>query len=190
MVCADCLRYHFFISQPKAWCSRVRGYLSDPQPATCPEKSRFSCCSPFSSTAFLAAATSLFSSTTIGLDKIVYSMLKHLSRSGMDFLLHIFNLSWSMHSFPSIWKTSSIIPIHKMEGLSIPMLPFGLSLSPTAPQSFLNTSFYHVYSCLWSLISFSLPTRLVSILDNLPSITSFIFLSPFRISLTNPGRVF
>ena len=33
----------------------------------------------------------------------------------MDLLLYIFNLSWSSHSFPSIWKTSSIIPIHKME---------------------------------------------------------------------------
>ena len=40
-------------------------------------------------------------------------MLKHLPRSGMDFL-HIFNLSWTLHSIPSIWKTSSIIPIHKM----------------------------------------------------------------------------
>ena len=41
-------------------------------------------------------------------------MLKHLPRYGMDFLLHIFNLYWTLHSFPSIWKTSSIIPIHKM----------------------------------------------------------------------------
>ena len=32
----------------------------------------------------------------------------------MDFLLYIFNLFWSLHSFPSIWKTSSIIPFHKM----------------------------------------------------------------------------
>ena len=41
-------------------------------------------------------------------------MLKHLPCSGMDFLLHIFNLSWSLHSFPFIWKTSSIIPIYKI----------------------------------------------------------------------------
>ena len=42
-------------------------------------------------------------------------MLKHLPHYGMDFLLHIFNLSWTLHSFSSIWKTSSIFPIHKME---------------------------------------------------------------------------
>ena len=41
-------------------------------------------------------------------------MLKHLHRSGKDLLLYIFDLSWSSHSIPSIWKTSSIIPIHKM----------------------------------------------------------------------------
>ena len=71
-------------------------------------------CSPFTLAEFHAAASNLSSSTATGPDKVAYPMLKHLPRSGMDFLLHIFNLSWSLHSFPSIWKTSSIIPIHKM----------------------------------------------------------------------------
>ena len=77
-------------------------------------ESHSSFCSPFSPAEFLAAASNLFSSTAIGPDKVAYPMLKHLPRSGMDFLLHVFNLSWSSHSFPSIWKTSSIVPIHKM----------------------------------------------------------------------------
>ena len=76
-------------------------------------ESHSSFCSPFSPAEFLAAASNLSSSTATGPDKVAYPMLKHLPRSGMDFLLHIFNLSWSLHSFPSIWKTS-IIPIHKM----------------------------------------------------------------------------
>ena len=71
-------------------------------------------CSPFSPAEFHAAASNLSSSTAIGPDKVAYPMLKHLACSGMDFLLHIFNLSWSSHFFPSIWKTYSIIPIHKM----------------------------------------------------------------------------
>ena len=41
-------------------------------------------------------------------------MLKHLPCSGMDFLLHIINLVWTLYYFPSIWKTSSINTIHKM----------------------------------------------------------------------------
>ena len=58
-------------------------------------------------------AASNFSSFT-GAKKVAYPTLKHLPRSGMDFLLHIFNLSWSSHSFSYIWKTSSIIPINKI----------------------------------------------------------------------------
>ena len=113
-VYAAYLRSHFAVSQPKALRSRARGYLSELRRATSPVESHSSFCSPFSSAKFLAAASNLTSSTATGPDKVAYPMLKHLPRSGMDFLLNIFNLSWSSHSFPSIWKTSSIIPIHKM----------------------------------------------------------------------------
>ena len=77
-------------------------------------ESHSSFCSPFSPAEFLAAASNLTPFTATGPDKVAYPMLKHLPRSGMDLLLYIFNLSWSSHSFPSIWKTSFIIPIHKM----------------------------------------------------------------------------
>ena len=114
-VYAAYLRSHFSISQPKALRSRATGYLTELRRATCSVESHSSFCSPFSLAEFLAAASNLSSSTATGPDKVVaYPMLKHLPRSGMDFLLYIFNLSWSSHSFPSIWKTSSIIPIHKM----------------------------------------------------------------------------
>ena len=113
-VYAAYLRSHFSVSQPKALRNRARGYLSELQRATCPEESHSSFCSPFSPAEFHAAASNLFLSTGTGPDKVAYPMLKHLPRSDMDFYLHIFNLSWSSHFFPSIWKTSSIIPIHKM----------------------------------------------------------------------------
>ena len=106
------LRSHFSVSQPKALRSRVRGYLTELRRATCSVESHSSFCSPFSPAEFHAAASNLSPSTATGPDRVAYPMLKHLPRSGMDFLLHIFNLSWSLHSFPSIWKTSSIIPIH------------------------------------------------------------------------------
>ena len=142
----------------------------------------------FLSRGIYAAASNLFCSTATGLGKVAYPMLKHLPRSIMDFLLHIFNLSWSSHSFPSIWKTSSIIPVYKRwQSLSTLLLPPGLSLSPPH-QSCLNASFYSVFSSSWNLIPFSLPVRPVSALNGLHSIKFCTFLSPFRMGLTNPGR--
>ena len=106
----------------------------------------------------------------------------------MDFLLHIFNLSWSLHSFPSIWKTSSIIPIHKMrKPLDSSAFSRPISLTP-AYQRFLKASFYLVYCSFWSIIPFSLPARPVSALDGLHLIQFCSFLCPFRMGLTNQGR--
>ena len=60
-----------------------------------------------------------------------------------------------------------LFPSTKWESLSTLLLPSGLSLSPPAYQSFLNASFYPVYSSFWNLIPSSLPARPVSALDGL-----------------------
>ena len=167
LVYAAYLRSHFSVSQPKSLRSRARDYLSELRRATCPEESHSSFCSPFSTTELLAAASNLSSSTATGPDKVTYPMLKHLPRSDMDFLLHIFNLSWTSHSFPFLpfERHLLLFPSTRWEILSTLLLPSGLSLSPPAYQSFLNPSFYPVYSSFWSLIPFSLPARPVSALD-------------------------
>ena len=139
-------RSHFSVSQPKTPRSRSRGYLFELRRATCPEESHLFFCSSFFPTKFFAAASNLSSFTATGPDKIAYPMLKHLPRSGMDFLFHIFNLPWSLHSFPSIWKTSLLFPFTRWESLPTLLLPSSLSLSPPAYQSFLNSSFYPVHS--------------------------------------------
>ena len=109
LVYAAYLRSHCSVSQPKTLRSRARGYFPELRCATCPEESHLP---PFSPIELFAAASNLSLSTATGPDKVAYPMLKHLSRFGMDFL-HTFNLSWTLHSFPSIWNTS-FIPIHKM----------------------------------------------------------------------------
>ena len=116
-------------------------------------------------------------------------MLKHPPRSGIHFLLHTFNFSWSLHSFASMWKTSSIIPIYKMRKLlDSPAFFRPISLI-FASQSFLNASFSGGYSSFWNLISFSFRAWPVSALDGLFLIKFCSLLSPFRMGLTNPGPV-
>ena len=117
--------------------SRARGYLFDLRQTACPEEYHSSFCSSFSHTEFLATATNLSWSTAIGPGKVAYPMLKRLPRSDLDFLLHIFNLSWSLHSFPSIWNTSSIILIHKMgKPLDSPDFFQLISLTSCEPKLF------------------------------------------------------
>ena len=70
-------------------------------------------CSPFSSIELSTAISQLSTSTSSGPDQINYPLLSHLPQSALNFLLYIFNLSWSTHTFPSAWKQSTIIPILK-----------------------------------------------------------------------------
>ena len=111
-------------------------------------------------------------------------MLKHLPGSGMDFLLHIFNLAWIFHFFPSIWKTP-IISIHKMEK----PLDSRASFRPSSLTSCVSKLFERILSRLLFLesIPFSLPARPVSALDGLHLIKFCSFLYPFRMGLANPG---
>ena len=184
------LRFHFSVSQPKALCSRARGYLSELRRFTCPEESHSSFCYPFCPAEFLADASNLsFFSTATGPDKAAYPMLKHLPRSGMDFFLDIFNLYWTLHSFPAIWKTSSIIPIHKMGKLLDSPASFRpISLTSCVSKLFERIILSRVLFFLES-ISSSLPARPVSAQYGLHSIKFCNFLSPFRMGLTNPDRV-
>ena len=147
-VYATYLRSHFSVSQPKTLSCRARGYLSELRRATCPVESHSSFCSSLSPAEFFTAASNLFSSTATGPEKVAYPMLKHLPRSGMDFLLYIFNLSWTLHSFPSIWKTSSVIPIYKM----------GKPLN--SPASFRHISHLLHFKAFWT--HHTIPSTLLS----------------------------
>ena len=107
--------------------------------------------SPLTSAA--SATSSDSSSTATGSDKVSYSMLKHLPRSGMDFLLHVFNLSWSLHSFPSIWKTSSIIFIHKMgKPLDSPASFRPISLTSCVSKVFERITLFRLLFLEWNSI--------------------------------------
>ena len=123
------LRQRLFVAEPTATS------LSSAEPRARWSLTRHSAL--LSHSELLAAASNLSASTATGPDKVAYPLLKHLPRSGMDFLLHIINLSWTSHSFPYIWKTSSIIPIHKMEKpLDSPASFRPISLTSCVPKLF------------------------------------------------------
>ena len=114
-VYAAYLRSHFSVSQPNPLRSRARGYLSKLRRATCSVESHSSFCSPFSPAEFLAAASNLSSSTATGPDKVAYSMLKRLPRSGMDFSsLHL--QSFLVFAFLSFHLENIFYYSHSQDG--------------------------------------------------------------------------
>ena len=181
-------RSHFSASQPKALHSRARGYLSELRRATCPVECHSSFYSPFTLAEFLAAASNLSSSTATGPDKVAYPMLKHLPFSGIDFLLHIFNLSWSSLSFSSIWKTSSIIPIHKM-GKPLDSPASFRPISHTSCISKLFTRIILLRLLFFLESNFILSPRQANFRPGRSTLDQILyFSSPFRMGLTNPGQ--
>ena len=89
--------------------------MNELRKASCEDASSLhnSFCSPFSLTELSTAISNFSSSTASGPDQIAYPLLKHLPEPAQLLLLSLFNRSWHSHTFPSCWKPTTIIPIHK-----------------------------------------------------------------------------
>ena len=92
-----------------------RQFMNELRKASCEDASSLhnSFCSPFSLTELSTAISNFSSSTASGPDQNAYPLLKHLPEPAQLLLLPLFNRSWHSHTFPSCWKPTTIIPIHK-----------------------------------------------------------------------------
>ena len=92
-----------------------RQFMNELRKASCEDASSLhnSFCSPFSLTELSTAISNFSSSTASGPDQNAYPLLKHLPEPAQLLLLSLFNRSWHSHTFPSCWKPTTIIPIHK-----------------------------------------------------------------------------
>ena len=175
------MKSHFSVSQPKSSGIRAREYLSQFRRATCPKEVSFLFCFPFFPTEFLVAASKSF------LVHCHWPKQSRLSHNKAPFLLwrgfsssHLQSFGFS-HSFLSIWKTSSIIFIHKMgkpldSPASFPPISLFFCISKLFESIFLSRLFIYLFR---SQTPFSLPARPISALRNLPSIKLYFFLSLF-----------
>ena len=105
------------LSQATPRSSRIaeRQFMSELRKASCEDASSLhnSFCSPFSLTELSTAISNFSSSTASGPDQIAYPLLKHLPEPAQLLLLSLFNRSWHSYTFPSCWKPTTIISIHK-----------------------------------------------------------------------------
>ena len=109
------LRSHLSQATPHTLHRAERQFINELRKANCEVASFFhnSFCSPFSLAELSTAICKFSSSTASGPDQIAYHLLKHLLEPAQLLLLSLFNRSWSSHTFPSCWKPTTIIPIHK-----------------------------------------------------------------------------
>ena len=106
---------HLSQATPRSSRRAERQFMNELRKASCEDASSLhnSFCSSFSLTELSTAISNLSSSTASGPDQIAYPLLKHLPEPAQLFLLSLFNRSWHSHTFPSCWKPTTIIPIHK-----------------------------------------------------------------------------
>ena len=148
---ASFLKSHFSRSPLKVRRRDGRRFLGELRSSSCVSSDHSSFCSPFSLSELTAAIARLPSSGAAGPDRVAYPLLQHLPFDVLSFLLFIFNLSWSSHTFPSCWKSSSIYPVHK-------------SRKPTdAPSSFRPIS---LTSCVSKLFERLVLARLSFLLES------------------------
>ena len=112
---ASYLRSRLSQATPRSSRRAERQFMNELRKASCEDASSLhnSFCSPFSLTELSTAISNFSSSTASGPDQIAYPLLKHLPEPAQLLLLSLFNRSWHSHTFPSCWKPTTIIPIHK-----------------------------------------------------------------------------
>ena len=112
---ATYLRSHLSQATPRTSRRAEQQFMNELRKASCEDASSLhgSFCSPFSLSELSTAICNLSSSTASGPDQIVHPLLKHLPEPAQLLLLSLFNRSWYSHTFPSCWKPTTIIPIHK-----------------------------------------------------------------------------
>ena len=147
------LRSHPSQATPRTSRRAKRQFMNKLRKASCEDASSLynSFCSPFSLTELSTAICKLSSSTASGPDQIAYPLLKHLPEPAQLLLLSLFNRSWYSHIFPSCWKLTTIIPIHK------PGKP------TSSPSSFRPIS---LTSCISKLFERLILSRLTFYLDS------------------------
>ena len=100
---------------------------------------------PFTPKELEEALTPLNTGKASGLDNIPYEFLTHLTPPLLDSLLHIYNTSWTTGTYPTCWKASVLIPIHKP------------GKDPTLPSAYRPIA---LLSCIGKLMERLVTTRL------------------------------
>ena len=113
LVYANYLRSIFSVSQLKALGTRSRGYLSKLRRVLCWEESYSSLCSSLTSTEFLAALANFFPPNLAQAELPTPSRSIFLAQAWISSFASLI-FSWSLYFFPSAWKSSSVIFIHKI----------------------------------------------------------------------------